>query len=117
MIDEPLDSVAVVLMPTSRSWEVPAYFLWGGWSHNPWPHEHVMLLRHWSETYGADVVVMSADVIEMTVAEPPKDDDEAIALAREHFLYAPDIVWQGTSDLASLASAIQNAPVWFFWWD
>jgi hypothetical protein len=38
-------------------------------------------------------------------------------LAREHFLYAPDIVWQGVGDVGELAAYLDNSPVWHFWWD
>jgi hypothetical protein len=114
---EPLATVEIALLPTRHSWEVPAYLLWGGWNDVPFPNEHVAFLRHWSETYRADVVAMTGAVVEMTVAAPPRDEDAAIALAREHFLYAPDNVWQGTGDLDLLASAVLDAPVWSFWWD
>ena len=49
--------------------------------------------------------------------QPPATDTDATRLAVEHFLVAPDNVWQGTGDLAPLASAVLDAPVWFFWWD
>ncbi len=83
----------------------------------PFPHELVAIFRHWSQQYGAEVVAMTGAVVEMTVAEPPATEDEAIALAREHFLVAPDNVWQGTGDLDLLAAAVLEAPVWYFWWD
>ena len=41
----------------------------------------------------------------------------ALELAREHFIYAPDNVWQGTGDLDRLASTVRDATVWYFWWD
>ena len=51
------------------------------------------------------------------------DDDQSIrfvlekALAREHLAYCPDIVFQGSSDLAPLAAALMDSDWWFFWWD
>lgn len=115
--NEPLPFVEIALLPTSASWEVPAYLLWGGWNDNPLPSEHVAVLRHWAENYDAHVVAVTGDVIEFTVASPPTDENSAIDLAGEQFVYAPDIVWQGTGDISLLASGLLDAPVWFFWWD
>lgn len=114
---EPLPEVEVALLPTSRSWEVPAYLLWGGWNDVPFPQEIAAMFEHWFDDYGAEVVAMTGAVVEMAVPNPPADEESAIDLAREQFLFAPDNVWQGTGDLDHLASAILEAPVWYFWWD
>lgn len=114
---EPLDQVAVFLVPTATPWEVPAMLLWGGWNDVPDPTELVAVFEHWYEVYGAEPVAMTDAVVEMRVLRPPTDDDAAVRLAGEQFLVAPDIVWQGTGELATLASAVLDAPVWFFWWD
>ncbi len=113
----PLPVVEIVLLPTRNSWEAPAYLLWGGWNDVPFPNENVALLKYWAESYGAEVVAITSDVVELAVSSPPVDDEAALSLAREQFLYAPDIVWQGTGDINVLAAALLDAPVWFFWWD
>ncbi len=114
---EPLRVVEIVLLPTRHGWEAPAYLMWGGWNDAPLPHELAAVFQRWSVAHGAEVVAMTGDVIEMSVMSPPTDDLGAIDVAREHFLIAPDNVWQGTGDLDVLAAAVLNAPVWFFWWD
>ena len=113
----PRADIEVALLPTANGWEAPAYLLWGGWNDVPQPDELVAIFKRWSTFYGADVVSMTGDVVEMKVTSPPTEDATAIALAREHFLVAPDNVWQGTGDLATLAAAVLDAPVWYFWWD
>ena len=40
-----------------------------------------------------------------------------MALAREQFVYCPDIVYQGTGTLAGLAAALLEGTTWYFWWD
>ena len=115
--EEPLPFVEIALLPTPHSWEAPAFLLWGGWNDVPSPGELVAIFRRWSRTYGAEVVAMTGAVVEMTVPEPPATERDAIDLAREHFLVAPDNVWQGTGDLDLLAAAVLDAPVWYFWWD
>jgi len=114
---KPRHDIEIALLPTAHGWEAPAYLMWGGWNDVPPPDELVAIFKRWSTTFGADVVSMTGDVVEMSVASPPTEDATAIALAREHFLLAPDNVWQGTGDLATLAAAVLDAPVWYFWWD
>lgn len=114
---EPLDEVEIALLPTTDGAEAPAYLLWGGWNDTPLPREIVAVFRHWAQTHDAEVVAMTGDVVEMRVGTPPSDAEDAIDLAREHFIFAPDNVWQGTGDLETLAAAVQDAEVWYFWWD
>jgi hypothetical protein len=60
---------------------------------------------------------MTGDVLELSVARPPSTDQAALALAREQFRYAPDIVQQGVGDVETLAASLKNGHVWYFWWD
>ena len=41
----------------------------------------------------------------------------ALALARDYYLYAPDIVDQGVGDVETLAAAVRGGNAWYFWWD
>jgi hypothetical protein len=114
---EYLDKAWIGLVPTRRSWEVPAVMLWGGWNDAPDPAMQVAMHRYWGERYGSEIVSLLPDVIETRVARPPTTDSEAAALAREQFIYAPDIVWQGTDDVTELATGLRRNPSWYFWWD
>lgn len=114
---EAFERVGIVLVPTSRSWEAPAWLNYGGWNECPAPEVHVALLRRWQERYGAEVLSVGAETIELAVARPVTDREEALALADEHFLYCYDIVVQGTETLDHLAAHLLNATVWYFWWD
>jgi hypothetical protein len=120
----PLDVVSqrprptvIVLVPAADPAEVPAVVHFGGWNACPGPELHVALHRRWQARYGAELVGMSADVIEMRVARPPKTRDEAMALANEHYAYCEDIVHQGVESLSNLAATLLDGTVWFFWWD
>jgi hypothetical protein len=81
------------------------------------PEVHVATLRRWDRLYGAEVVGMLPDLMELQVARPPRSRTAALALAREHLAYCPDVVVQGTMTLEALAASLVNAPVWHFWWD
>jgi hypothetical protein len=113
----PVERVGLVLVPTERSWEAPAYLNYGGWNECPEPAVHVAFLRRWHELYGAEVVSIGPDVMEVSVSRPVTDREEAFALADEQFLYAYDIVAQGTETLDRLAAHLLQATVWYFWWD
>jgi len=114
---QPLSEVHIAMIPAAEAWMVPCYLRIGGWNECPSAEEHAAIFRYWGEKYGARVVCITSDVIEMTVARPPTTTEDALALAKEQFLYCADIVHQGTESIEVLAATLLNAPVWFFWWD
>lgn len=114
---EPLEEVSIAVLPTQSSWEAAALLKIGGWNDCPQAHEHVALWKSWHERFGAEVACIADDVIEFTVARPPQTREEALALAREQFVYCADIVYQGCETLEVLAASLLKSPVWYFWWD
>jgi hypothetical protein len=114
---KPKPKVHILLLPTNDSAEAFAYLRWGGWNACPPPELHVLAARDWARRYGAEVVGICGDVVNMRVRKRPSSRKEALALAREHLAYCPDIVFQGSSDLAPLAAALMDSDWWFFWWD
>lgn len=114
---EPLDQVYITVLPTNTSWAAACYLKTGGWNNMPFAHEHAALWRHWEEQYGAKIACIANDTIEFTVARPPRTRDEAMALARQQYIYCADIVHQGVQSVEALAATVLDAPVWFFWWD
>lgn len=114
---EPQPVVYIAMIPTPRSYEIPAYLKYGAWNACPSPEEHVAILRYWYERYGIELYSSTSDVIECVVARPPQNRESAMALAREQFLYCTDIVTQGVGSIANLASILLNGKCWYFWWD
>jgi hypothetical protein len=114
---EPLPRVYVALVPTTVSWHVPAYLRVGSWNECPSPAEHMALMNAWSQRFGAEVVGISRDVVEMLVERPPSNKVDAMRLAKEQYLYCQDIVDQGTRTLEALAAFLLNGRSWYFWWD
>jgi hypothetical protein len=117
LTQEPHAAVNIVVIPAAEAWMVPCYLGIGGWNECPNAEEHAAIFKYWGEKYGATVACITSDVIEMTVARPPATKEEALALAREQYIYCPDIVDQGTESVAALAAGLLNSRVWFFWWD
>lgn len=109
--------IYVGLVPTRTPWQVPSILNFGGWNACPQPAEHSAILKYWLERYDAELLTVTNDVLEFRVGRPPSDRESAIALAKEQYLYCPDIVEQGTDTIDRLAAALLGSPVWFFWWD
>ncbi len=114
---EPLPRIHLGLISTPSSWQAPAFLRYGAWNRCPSAAEHVALFKFWGEQYGAEVVGIAGDVVEMKVARPPTAREDALVLAAEQYLYCEDIVTQGTETLQRLAAGLLGGTVWFFWWD
>ncbi len=114
---EPFAKVSIALIPTVISWQVFAFIKFGNWNACPRPAEHIAIAKKWHQQYGAEVVGISNDVVEMSVTKPPLDRDAAFALAQQQYIYCEDIVSQGTGTLLTLASTLLASKVWYFWWD
>jgi hypothetical protein len=114
---KPLKDVKVVLLPTKNPWEVAAYLGFSAVNYDIEPQHHVAVHRRWFDAYGAEPAAATGDVLEFSVARPPKNRKDAMTLAGEQYAYCPDIVEQGVETLEALAATVLKAPVWFFWWD
>jgi Domain of unknown function (DUF4253) len=113
----PKPNVTVGLFPTKHGWEVPAYLNFGGWNECPEPAGHVVMMKHWFDEYGAELVGMNGDTVEMFATRPPLTRSGALKLAEEQFLYCDDIVIQGTQTIEALGAGLLGNNIWFFWWD
>jgi hypothetical protein len=106
------------LCPATKGWMVPGFLHYGGWNACPGPGEHVARMRYWEGIHGAELVVMTHDTVEMSVASPPNDRESAMELAQHQFAYCFDIIDQGTAgSLEGLAASLMESSVWSFWWD
>lgn len=114
---KPLANVEILLLPSDRSWEAPAYLSFGGWNECPWPFEQVATLALWQRRYGAEVFGLGGDLLELEVAHPPADEDAARTLAIQQYAFCPDLVDQGYLSISRLARAVEGGGSWSFWWD
>lgn len=117
MTQVPHPRVGLLLIPTSAPETVPAWLRFGRWNACPHPAQHGARFRDWRERFGAEVVAITHDVVEMTVSRPPTTREAALELAWEQFHYCDDIVHQGTYTLSALAAGLLNGTTWYFWWD
>ncbi len=108
----------MIFLPTTSPWEVFAYLDYGGWNSYPYPHEHVAVMKYWHESFGAEPLLATADIVEMHVATPPSDEATCRQLAMEQFGYtAGDLVYQGYESFGLLARTLKARRHWYFWWD
>lgn len=76
------------------------------------------VVRSWEERFGVRVVAAGFAEMWLSVAAPPADLDEAVAVAAEHFAFCPDNIWQGhPHSLIGYAETLVATSVWQFWWD
>ena len=106
-------------VPVDEPWKVIAWFPMGGWNECPAPEEMISVCRYWYKKYGAYPAVITHDTIEFYVETPVTDEEEAWELAREHFAFSADRVFQCTATytLGEVAGCLMNSKVWYFWWD
>ena len=115
--DKPLDKVHIALIPTDDWSTIPAHLQWGGWNACPHPEFHVAALRSWRDRFGAELVGLGRDRMDLRVTRRPQTREAALELAREQYVYCSDIVDQGPGGLSALAADLIADPWWFFWWD
>jgi hypothetical protein len=113
----PLQKVLIGLAPTDDWTTIPAILRWGGWNGCPAAEYHVAAMRNWRDRYGAELIGMNFDTINLRVAVRPKTREEALALARDQYVYCADIIDQGVGTYSALAAALMASDWWYFWWD
>ena len=74
-------------------------------------------MRIWRDRYGAELIGINSDTINLRVAVRPKTREEALALARDQYIYCPDITDQGVQTYSALAADLMTNDWWYFWWD
>lgn len=110
------DRCHILILPTSQGWEVPAYLRFGGWNACPPPAVQVAALRSWHQRFGAELVGLQTDTLNLRVDRRPADRAAAMALAWEQYRYCPDLA-EDAGTLTELAATLLADDWWYFWWD
>jgi Domain of unknown function (DUF4253) len=113
---KPYEKVHIALIPTDDWTTIPAYLRWGGWNGCPPPEFHVAALRSWRDRYGVELVGLSFDMMNLRVARRPHSRDEAIALAREQYVYCRETIEPPKQTYSMLAADLMASNWWYFWW-
>jgi hypothetical protein len=106
------------LIPARHGYEVPGLLSWNGAANYDFDGaHHVAVLRYWQQRYGAELVTLTGDQIELLVAHPPRDPATIAQVAVEMLGYCPDLDVQGTGTLEGLGNEVVPPRCWSFWWD
>ncbi|KAB2341038.1 DUF4253 domain-containing protein [Actinomadura rudentiformis] len=106
------------LVAVERSADVLAAMGWqGALNHNEWTAPLAAVVRGWEDRFGARVVAMGFNTLELSVASPPVSARHALHVAAEHWAFCPDILFQGPGTLGGYAEEIRGKTHWSFWWD
>ena len=102
------DNVILVKVPTTKPYEVLAYFGMGS--------EDIAIVKYWYEKYGAIPASITYDEIEFYVERPPQTLEETKKLAIEHYAFCYGLLWGCYDTLEEAASTIYKNVHWYFWW-
>ena len=103
-------------IPVKNPWEIFAYLPFGNWNDCPDTPELMAAAKYWFEQYGAVPAAMSHDELEFLLPAPvPKE--KAMDTAVELYGFCPDLDQNEDGSIGSLADALWQSTVWYFWWD
>lgn len=99
--------VQVALVPAAGGWEVPALLAWAGAERDDiGGADHLSVLSFWHEQYGADLVAIGLERMELLVARPPEDARSAFGLAVQQYAYCPALMDNLVPALGALAATL-----------
>ncbi|MEU5883898.1 DUF4253 domain-containing protein [Spirillospora sp. NPDC047279] len=106
------------LVAVERGADALAAIGWqGALNHNEWTAPLAAVVRGWEDRFGARVIALGFNTLELSVASPPISVRHALHVAAEHWAFCPDILFQGPGDLRGYAEEIRGRDHWSFWWD
>ena len=76
-----------------------------------------VVLRSWEERFGATLMHLGFDTMDLLVERPAMSSAAAFAVAAEHFAFCSDNVGQGAGSIREYAEDLLGATRWSFWWD
>jgi Domain of unknown function (DUF4253) len=76
-----------------------------------------VVLRSWQERFGATLMHLGFDTMDLLVERPALSSAAAFAVAAEHFAFCMDNVRQGAGSIREYAEDLLGATRWSFWWD
>ncbi|HES77181.1 MAG TPA: DUF4253 domain-containing protein [bacterium] len=106
------DALAIVLLPSPHPWDALAYLHYFGAS--PRGSEYYIAVgRSWQERYGAELVAHYGTMLQCIASRCPSTQGEAMQLAREHDLFAPDTLARPGVSLYNHARYLLGHDRWF----
>ncbi len=110
------DGLLLLDLPEADAWTAPLIIPMGGYNDCPQPAEQAIVFRDWQKRYGAVPTAVSEDSWLLRASRLPESDEEALELAREHFMFC-SYVLEGFASIGAYAAYLKRSSNWSFWWD
>jgi len=109
---------SVLLVPATAGYEVPVLVpgLIQPSSVDLEPADHLAVLRHWHQRYGAELYYPGGSDLELSVARPPVTTDDIARCAVQQMVYCEDLL-QIIGEAEDVARRQARGDHWSFWWD
>ena len=115
-------------IPVKNPWEIFAYLPFGNWNDCPDTPDLMAAAKYWFEQYGAVPAAMSHDQYGAVPAAMSHDElefllpapvpkEKSMDVAVELYGFCPDLDQNEDGSIGSLADALWQSTVWYFWWD
>lgn len=75
------------------------------------------VLRSWEDRFGAVLISLGFDTLDLSVAAPPKSRDRALVVAAEHRAFCIGNFTEQPGSLREFATNLTGKRLWSFWWD
>lgn len=111
----PRETIHIATIPTQDNTAIPAYLNFGGWNACPYPHVFVAALRKWRADWGAELVAITSDTLDVRFPRKPASREAALDLCFEMMALGSDTLMDG--DPAQFAAEAMLSEYWQFWWD
>lgn len=106
------------LVETDRPSDVPALVGWAGMISTTDEVAAISaVLRSWEERFGAVLISLGFDSLELSVAAPPRTRDRSLAVAAEHRAFCLANFTGQPGSIREYAEAITGRRLWRFRWD
>jgi hypothetical protein len=86
----PEQELVLLLIPSRNSWETCEHHL--PVSFGMFHPEYIVVLKHWHEKYGADMIANYKSALLFTVKQPPENIEDAFQLALEHAAFSFEVL-------------------------
>ena len=108
----------LALVPVHRGADVLTVLGWSGAANHVSRTAGLSaFLRSWEDRFGARLLRLGPDRVDISVAAPPQDPAHATSVAAEHWAFCPDRVLQESGSIAAYAREIRGRRTWSFWWE
>jgi hypothetical protein len=105
------------LVQTERPADIPAILGWTGMiKFTNQVAELSAVLRSWEERFGATLIVLGYDALELSVSAPPRDQGRALVAAAEHRAFSLPTYAGQPGNLRAYASDLIHRRHWKFSW-